>query len=194
MSNKLTEKPLNNNKNVSSSPKKEIFAFLTLTFTLTYLLNLIMWPNYDIIEENILLLSSATGLQMIIPAFSAIILNFFVFKKNRYNRKSKILFYCFLVLCALFVLIFAFLVVNPIDVSTLELESMENLGLILIFSLLNLSFLLLTIGWIGLVFYWNLKSDSREELKTTKISERSGRAQDKESAYMMQKLRSLGYM
>jgi sulfate adenylyltransferase subunit 2 len=33
-----------------------------------------------------------------------------------------------------------------------------------------------------------------EELKITKISERSGRAQDKERAYMMQKLRSLGYM
>jgi sulfate adenylyltransferase subunit 2 len=33
-----------------------------------------------------------------------------------------------------------------------------------------------------------------EELKTTTESERSGRAQDKESAYMMQKLRSLGYM
>lgn len=33
-----------------------------------------------------------------------------------------------------------------------------------------------------------------EELKTTKVSERSGRAQDKEQAYMMQKLRSLGYM
>jgi|SRR3989338_347986 len=33
-----------------------------------------------------------------------------------------------------------------------------------------------------------------EELKTSNISERSGRAQDKESAYMMQKLRSLGYM
>lgn len=33
-----------------------------------------------------------------------------------------------------------------------------------------------------------------EELRTTKVSERSGRAQDKESAYMMQKLRSLGYM
>ena len=33
-----------------------------------------------------------------------------------------------------------------------------------------------------------------EELKTSRISERSGRAQDKESAYMMQKLRSLGYM
>lgn len=32
------------------------------------------------------------------------------------------------------------------------------------------------------------------ELESTSISERSGRAQDKESAYMMQKLRSLGYM
>lgn len=33
-----------------------------------------------------------------------------------------------------------------------------------------------------------------EELKTSRVSERSGRAQDKESAYIMQKLRSLGYM
>lgn len=33
-----------------------------------------------------------------------------------------------------------------------------------------------------------------EELKTTKVSERSGRAQDKEREYAMQKLRSLGYM
>lgn len=33
-----------------------------------------------------------------------------------------------------------------------------------------------------------------QELKTTTISERAGRAQDKEAAYMMQKLRSLGYM
>ena len=33
-----------------------------------------------------------------------------------------------------------------------------------------------------------------EELKTTTTAERSGRAQDKESAYVMQKLRSLGYM
>jgi len=33
-----------------------------------------------------------------------------------------------------------------------------------------------------------------QELKTTTTAERSGRAQDKESAYIMQKLRSLGYM
>ena len=33
-----------------------------------------------------------------------------------------------------------------------------------------------------------------EEIKTSPVSERSGRAQDKEQAFMMQKLRSLGYM
>lgn len=33
-----------------------------------------------------------------------------------------------------------------------------------------------------------------KELETTTVEERSGRAQDKEHAYMMQKLRSLGYM
>jgi sulfate adenylyltransferase subunit 2 len=33
-----------------------------------------------------------------------------------------------------------------------------------------------------------------EELKTTRIAERSGRAQDKEEAQVMQKLRALGYM
>ncbi len=36
--------------------------------------------------------------------------------------------------------------------------------------------------------------DIIEELTTTKTSERAGRAQDKEDAYTMQKLRSLGYM
>jgi len=33
-----------------------------------------------------------------------------------------------------------------------------------------------------------------EEIRTTNVSERSGRAQDKEAAYVMQKLRALGYM
>lgn len=33
-----------------------------------------------------------------------------------------------------------------------------------------------------------------DELRTTNVAERSGRSQDKEKAYMMQKLRSLGYM
>jgi sulfate adenylyltransferase subunit 2 len=33
-----------------------------------------------------------------------------------------------------------------------------------------------------------------EELATSNVSERSGRAQDKEDAHTMQKLRALGYM
>lgn len=36
--------------------------------------------------------------------------------------------------------------------------------------------------------------DIIDELKTTKISERAGRSQDKEKEYTMQKLRSLGYL
>jgi sulfate adenylyltransferase subunit 2 len=36
--------------------------------------------------------------------------------------------------------------------------------------------------------------DIIEELRTTKMAERSGRAQDKENTYVMQKLRALGYM
>lgn len=39
----------------------------------------------------------------------------------------------------------------------------------------------------------NIKKIIRE-LETTKVAERSGRAQDKEDTYTMQKLRSLGYM
>lgn len=37
-------------------------------------------------------------------------------------------------------------------------------------------------------------SEIVEELRTTKIAERSGRAQDKENTFTMQKLRALGYM
>jgi len=33
-----------------------------------------------------------------------------------------------------------------------------------------------------------------QELESTVTAEREGRAQDKESAYIMQKLRALGYM
>jgi sulfate adenylyltransferase subunit 2 len=36
--------------------------------------------------------------------------------------------------------------------------------------------------------------DIIQELETSKTPERAGRTQDKEKAYMMQKLRALGYM
>jgi len=106
----------------------------------------------------------------IIPAFSAIILNLFVFKTKTCPRKPKILFYYFLVLAALFTLVFALWLVNPIDLSSIQIESMENLGSILVLALLNFAVLILTLGWIALVFAWNFKSDSRKELEVAKLS------------------------
>lgn len=155
---------------VSKSLKTETIAFLALTLGLTFLLNLFMWVNYDLIMESIELLSLATRVQMIIPAFSAIILNLFVFKKKTYPRKPKILFYCFLILAALYVLVFALWLVNPIDIASIQLGSIENLGPILVMSFLNLAILILTLGWIALVFVWNLKSDSRKDLRVAKLS------------------------
>ena len=170
MAEKSVEKEMNNGIPVSKSLKTETVVFLALTLGLTFLLNLIMWVNSDLIMESIELLSLATRVQMIIPAFSAIILNLFVFKAKTYTRKSKILFYYFLVLVALFILVFALWLINPIDIASIQLESIENLGPILVMAFLNLTILILTLGWIALVFAWNLKSDSRKELRIAKLS------------------------
>jgi len=164
------EKEIGNGRPVSKSLKTEIVVFLALTFGLTLLLNLIMWINYDLIVESIELLSLATRVQMIIPAFSAIVLNLFVFKTKTYPRKSKILFYYFLVLAVLFVVVFALWLVNPIDVAAIQIGSIENLGSILAMAFLNLAVLILTVGWIALAFFWNFRSESRKELKVAKLS------------------------
>ena len=167
---KSVEKELKNKIITSNFLKKQTLAFLFLTFSLTFLLNFVMWLNYDIISESIELLRLATRVQMIIPAFSAIILNLFVFKTKIYQRKSRILLYYFLVLSIIFVLIFVVWLVNPIDLTSIQLDSFENLGSILALSFLNLAGLVLIIGWIALVFFWNLKSGSRKELKADKLS------------------------
>ena len=167
---KSVEKEIDNKRLVLKSLKTETIAFLALTLGLTFLLNLFMWVNYDLIMESTELLALATRVQMIIPASSAIILNLFVFKTKTYPRKSKILFYYFLVLVALFILVFALWLINPIDLASIQLESIENLGPILVISFLNLAILILTIGWIALVFAWNFKSDSKKDLKAAKLS------------------------
>ena len=92
MAEKSVEKEISTGRPVSKSLKTETAAFLALTLGLTFLLNFIMWINYDSIMESIELLSLATRVQMIIPAFSAIILNLFIFKTRTHPRKSKILF------------------------------------------------------------------------------------------------------
>ena len=161
---------MSNGMPVSRSLKTETAVFLALTLTLTFLLNLVMWVNYDLIFERIDLLSLATRVQMIIPAFSAIILNLFIFKTRTYPRKSRVLLYYFLVLAVLFIVVFAAWLVNPIDLASIQLGSIENLGSVVVMVFLNLATFLLTIGWIVLVFAWNFKSDSRKELRVTKLS------------------------
>lgn len=170
MAEKSVEKELNKEGLVSKSPRTETIAFLALTLGLTFLLNLFMWVNHDLIMESTELLALATRVQMIIPASSAIILNLFVFKTKTHPRKSKILFYYFLVLVALFILVFALWLINPIDLASIQLESIENLGPILVIAFLNLAILILTLGWIALIFAWNLKSESKKELKAVKLS------------------------
>jgi membrane protease YdiL (CAAX protease family) len=170
----LAEKSLENEVSreriVSSSLKKEIIVFIALTLGLTFLLNLVMWVNYDLIVENIELFSLALQFQMLIPAFSAIILNLFVFKTKTYSRKAIILFYYFLVLTALYTLIFAVRLVIPIELASIQLNSIENFGPIILIGLLSLITTFLTFGWIGLIFVWNFKSDSRKELRGAKLS------------------------
>jgi len=167
---KSVEKELNKEGLVSKSLKTETIAFLALTFGLTFLLNFFMWINYELIAERIELFSLALQFQMLLPAFSAIILNLFIFKSKPFSRKSRILFYYFLILTGLYALTFALWLINPIDITSIQLGSIENLGLTVLMGLLSLVTTLLTIGWIGLVFFWNLKADSRKELKADKLS------------------------
>ena len=145
----LAEKPVekeSNRRTGSRSFKKETIVFIALTLGLTFLLNFVMWLNFDLIVESIELLALATRVQMSIPAFSAIILNLFIFKTKIFPRKARILFYYFLVLATLFTLVFAFWLVNPIDISSIQPDSIENLGQILIAGILELSTLILTLG------------------------------------------------
>ena len=164
------EKEMSNGRPISKSLKNETVGFLAVTFALTFLLNLIMWVHYDSLVQSVELIQLGARLQMTIPAFSAIILNLFVFKTTIYPRKVKILFYYFLGIAALFTLVFALWLVNPIDIASIQPQSMENLGPIVAMSLLNLATLVLTFGWIALVFAWNLRSNSRQELKIAKLS------------------------
>ena len=83
------EEEMNSGRTVSKSLKTETVVFIALTLGLTFLLNLIMWINYDLFAERLELFSLALQFQMLIPAFSAIILNLFVFKSRTFSRKSR---------------------------------------------------------------------------------------------------------
>ena len=151
MAEKSVEKEVSNGIAVVKSLKKETVVFLALTFGLTFLLNFVMWLNYELIAERMELFSLA-----LLPAFSAIVLNLFVSKSKPFSRKPRILFYYFLILTALYALTFALWLINPIDIASIQIGSTENLGLTVLMGLLSLVTTLLTFGWIGLIFFWNI--------------------------------------
>lgn len=152
------------------SLKKETAVFIVLVFGLTFLLNFVMLVNFDLFVENQELLLAALRFEMLIPAFSAIILNLFVFKTKTYPRKARILFYYFLVITALSALLFALRLGIRTELGTLQLDSMENLGLTVLMGVLVFGTNLLALGWIALIFAWNLKAGWRKELGDAKLS------------------------
>ena len=152
------------------SLKKETAVFIVLVFGLTFLLNFVMLINFDLFVENQELLVVALRFEMLIPAFSAITLNLFVFKTKAYPRKSRILYYYFLVITALSALLFALRLGIRTELGTIPLDPMENLGLTVLMGVLIFGTNLLALGWIALIFVWNLKAGWRKELEDAKLS------------------------
>ena len=106
-------------------PKKElvnwrnIAYFLGLTFGLTWLVNLILWQTgFESGASAVQLLQ----FQMLLPAFSAIVLGMFVFKGSQiyyksFHERSRLFFYFYMI----FTLIFAVLIVVALAAPDLTL-------------------------------------------------------------------------
>jgi membrane protease YdiL (CAAX protease family) len=78
-----------NDQNISRQGPNwpNVGIFLGLTFVLTWGVNLIMWLNKADLGQSAALLLQ---LQMLLPAFSAILLSFFVFKDSPLYRKNYV--------------------------------------------------------------------------------------------------------
>ena len=76
----------NNQATIKPGPNwRNVILFLGLTFGLTWILNLFIWQGINGLGQNATLLLQ---LQMLLPAFSAILLNLFVFKDSHLHRSN----------------------------------------------------------------------------------------------------------
>lgn len=122
---------------------KQVGIFLALTFGLTWILDLVLWFTVGYGE------SPVTGLllqlQMLLPAFCAIVLGLFVFKGNalyqvRTNKeRPRWFFYYFLVYTLIYAVISVVAVITP-DTTTLTIlggiaQALTLLGLVLLIAL-----------------------------------------------------------
>ena len=76
LADKSIEKEVRSRRVILKPLKTEICVFVALKLGLTFLLNFVMWVNYEVIPERLELFGLALQFQMLLPAFSAIILTF----------------------------------------------------------------------------------------------------------------------
>jgi hypothetical protein len=79
---------------------RQTIVFLLLVLGLTYLFNLGMWFSKDLLLENQQLYFQVLQLEMMIPAFSAIVVGVFIFKDTAYLGKPRIFFLYYLLVTA----------------------------------------------------------------------------------------------
>jgi len=141
--------------------KKETSIFLILTFTLTYLLCFILWFNLTQTSQTLTMFAwkkmvfvLMAQLMMLIPAFSALILNLYLFKRgNLTPKKAKIFFYYFFVLTGVYVVV-----------------TILVLWRLLTFPVVSIITTTIILTGVLLIFILHLKKGWREEFKKTKIS------------------------
>lgn len=94
---------------------RQVGAFLGLTFGLTWLLTLIMWRTVDYASPATTIVLS---LQMLLPAFVALVLGMFVFKDSpihiaRYRERPRWFLYGFLGYAGVYVVLAALALLSP---------------------------------------------------------------------------------
>ena len=116
---------------------KQVGLFLILTFGLTWLLDLVLWLTVGY-GQNV-----TTGLllqlQMLLPAFCAIVLGLFVFKDSplytvRTNReRPRWFFYYFLVYTVMYAVVGAVMIISPnLTMAGLVTQGLTILGLVVL--------------------------------------------------------------
>jgi len=128
----------------------KVVIFLLLTFTLTYIQDFSIWYIFKSIPEGL----SGTNLgisRMLVPAFSAIFLDLFIFKEKIITKKDKIFYFYFILLTVIYSLLALFVVQKKLYNCPLDFTFLIIIGTILITII-------------------NFKTDGSDKLKTSNLS------------------------
>lgn len=125
---------------------KEVGLFLGVTFGLTYLLDLLLWLKGGLASTSAVVALQA---QMLLPAFSAILLGLFVFRNSplyhrSFRERPRWFFFYFIIYTVIYLTLAGWLMLAPaspqaLTVVSLITQAMTMLGLLLIIVLRVLS-------------------------------------------------------